>query len=180
VIDNLPAAIASYGMQAVICVDVGSTSLVEARNIRDKGFAAIYGRAAQTMMRTLQLGSLKLWSGPPLLLARPEVWRYGWFTFDHTPQLIEAGYKAMHEALDRAGDDLMHTDGVYPKREVEIAIDRAACIGCRVCATLAPSQVRMDGEGKAVVTTARALWSRADGDFVHQCPTRAITVTARP
>jgi len=178
VIDNLPAAIASYGMHAVICIDVGSTSLVEARNIRDKGFAAIYARAAQAMMRTLQLGSLRLWAGPPLLLVRPEVWSYDWFAFDNTPQMIEAGHRAMHDALDRAGDDLTRSGGVYPQREVEIAIDRAACIGCRVCATLAPSQVRMDEQGKAVVTAARALWSRADGDFVHQCPTKAITVTA--
>jgi hypothetical protein len=28
------------------------------------------------------------------------------------------------------------------------------------------------------VTTARAEWSRAEGDFVHQCPTKAIRVTA--
>jgi NTE family protein len=178
VIDNLPAAIASYGMQAMICVDVGSTSIVEAQNIRGKGFAAIYMRAAQTMMRTLQLGSLKLWAGPPLLLVRPEVWRYGWFSFANTPQMIEAGYRAMNETLDQAGEDLMKAGGVYPRRHVEISIDRAACIGCRVCATLAHELIRMDDSGKAVVTTAHSEWSRADGDFVYQCPTKAIKVVA--
>jgi NTE family protein len=50
VMDNLPVGIAVQGMDAVIGVDVGSTSLITARRIKDKGFAAIYMRAAQTMM----------------------------------------------------------------------------------------------------------------------------------
>ena len=178
VINNIPAAVAAYGMDAAICVDVGSTSLVEAHHVKDKGFAAIFMRAAQTMMRTLQLRTLAAWSGPPLLLVRPEVWKYHWFGFAHTRTMIDAGYVAMHTALDGASDDLMGTGGVHPRRRVEIRIDRAACIGCRVCATAAPHLIAMDGEGKAVVTEPNAEWSRADGDFVHQCPTQAIKVAA--
>jgi len=178
VMDNLPAAVASYGMQAVIGIDVGSTSIVEALRIREKGFAAIFMRAAQTMMRTLQLGSFARWAGPPLLLARPEVWKFGWFSFAHTREMIEAGYVAMHDTLDHAGDTLMAAGGVHPRRDVELAIDRVACIGCRVCAALAPDLFRMDDDGKAVVIRSTANWSRADGDFVHQCPTKAIKVTA--
>jgi NTE family protein len=41
VMDNLPVAIAVQGMDAVIGVDVGSTSLITARRIKEKGFAAI-------------------------------------------------------------------------------------------------------------------------------------------
>ncbi|HTG54149.1 MAG TPA: patatin-like phospholipase family protein, partial [Gemmatimonadaceae bacterium] len=52
-IDNLPAAIASQGMDAVIAVDVGTTSLGRARLIKREGFAAIYGRAASIMMHAL-------------------------------------------------------------------------------------------------------------------------------
>jgi ferredoxin len=178
IIDNLPAAVASFGMQAAIGIDVGSTSIVEARRIREKGFAAIFMRAAQTMMRTLQQASLARWDGPPLLLVRPEVWRYNWFSFAHTRQMIDAGYVAMHDALDRAGERLTGPGGVHPRREVEISIDRAECIGCGVCATLAPHLIRMDDSGKAVVHTNTAEWSRADGDFVHQCPTKAIKVAA--
>jgi hypothetical protein len=34
----------------------------------------------------------------------------------------------------------------------------------------------MDAEGKAYVLESPLEWSRADGDFVHQCPTDAIQV----
>ena len=177
IIDNLPTVSAGYGMDAVIAIDVGSTSIVQARRIKDQGFAAIFMRAAQTMMRTMQLDTLARWNGPPLLLVRPEVWRYGWFSFAHTRRIIEAGYVAMHQTLDRAGDSLMGTGGVFPRRDVEIAIDRALCTGCRLCAIHAPGMIRMDDEGKAVVIRASAEWSRADGDFVHRCPTKAISVS---
>lgn len=178
VIENLPTTIASYGMDAVIAIDVGSTNMATAKGIKDKGFAAIFMRAAQTMMRTLQLDALARWSGPPLLLVRPEVWQYHWFSFTHTRQMIDAGYAGMHDALDRAGDSLLGKGGVYPRRDVEVAIDRELCSGCRLCAVLAPGLITMDESGKAVVTQATAEWSRADGDFVHRCPTKAISVTA--
>jgi NTE family protein len=57
IIDNIPAAAASYGVGAIIAVDVGSTSLVEARDVKDKGFAAVFMRAAQTTMRSMQMAS---------------------------------------------------------------------------------------------------------------------------
>jgi NTE family protein len=178
IIDNIPAAAASYGVGAIIAVDVGSTSLVEARDVKDKGFAAVFMRAAQTTMRSMQMASLALWSGPPLLLVRPEVWKYGWFSFDHTRSMIDAGYAAMHEALDKVGDALMSGGGVHPQREVELSIDRQACIGCTICATAAPHLIRMTADGKAEMVRQRVIWSRADGEFVHRCPTQAIKVVA--
>jgi len=39
---------------------------------------------------------------------------------------------------------------------------------------MAPESMAMDGEGKAVVRHPVLDWSRADGDFVHQCPEEAI------
>jgi len=178
VMDNLPSAAASHGMDAVIAIDVGSTSVVEARDIKDKGFAAIFMRAAQTMMRTMQTDSLARWSGPPMLLVRPEVWKYNWFSFDHTRHIIDAGYAATHEALDRIGDALCGAGGLFPRREVELSVDRDACIGCTLCASLAPGLFRMDTDGKATLIRTTAEWSRADGDFVHRCPVKAIKVTA--
>jgi NTE family protein len=177
IIDNIPAAAASFGVGAVIAVDVGSTSLVEARHIHEKGFAAVFMRAAQTTMRSMQMASLALWSGPPLLLVRPEVWRYGWFSFEHTRQVIDAGYVAMHESLDKLGESMMGKGGVHPQREVEISIDKQACTGCTICASMAPELIRMN-DGKAELLRARTIWSRADGDFVHRCPTKAIKVIA--
>lgn len=177
IIDNLPAAVAGYGMDAIIAIDVGSTSLTEARRIASKGFAAVFIRSAQTMMRTMQFDALAQWAGPPLLLVRPEVWRYGWFSFAHTRRMIDAGYVAMHATLDEAGGELAGGSGVYPRRRVELAVSREKCIGCRLCATLAPLLFRMDDAGKAVVACESVEWSRADGDFVHKCPTRAISVS---
>jgi len=176
VMDNLPAAIASRGMDAVIGVDVGSTSLVTARRIKDKGFATIYMRAAQTMMRSLQTAQLQGWAGPPFLLVRPAVWHFNWFSFAHTRRMIDAGYAAMHEALDRAGDALFAAGGLFPRRWIVLSVDRATCIGCGICATIAPELLAMDEEGKARVLTSPVEWSRADGDFVHQCPVNAIKV----
>jgi NTE family protein len=177
VMDNLPVGIAVQGMDAVIGVDVGSTSLLTARRIKDKGFAAIYMRAAQTMMKALQTSQLAAWAGPPLLLVRPAVWNINWFSFAHIGRTIDAGYEATIDALDRAGDSLRASGGVYPVRRIDISVDREKCTGCRLCATLAPDVMRMTDQGKAEVLYTPVDWSRADGDFVHQCPTDAISVS---
>ena len=176
VMDNLPNAIAVQGMDAVIGADVGSSSLATARRIKDKGFAAIYMRAAQTMMKSLQVSQLETWAGPPLLLVRPPVWHYNWFSFASTRKMIDAGYAAAHDSLDRAGDALSSSGGVYPRRTIELSVIREKCIGCTLCATLAPQLMAMDAENKAIVLESPLEWSRADGDFIHQCPTDAIKV----
>lgn len=176
VMDNMPAQIAADGMDAVISVDVGSTSLAAARHIREQGFAAVYMRSAQIMMRSLQYAQLAAWAGPPLLLVRPPVWKYPWFGFQHTRSIIRHGYEAALEALDLAGDSLLSTGGVYPRRLIELEVDRAKCTGCRLCATLAPNVMAMGDDGMAFVMQRPVEWSRADGVFVHQCPTDAITV----
>lgn len=178
IIDNVPAVPASHGMDAVIAVDVGSTNIARARRIKDKGFAAIYMRAAQVMMKSLQNLQLEMWQGPPLLLVRPAVWRYNWFSFAHVERMMELGYQAALEVLDRTGAALLSGGGVWPRRMVEVRVDRAKCIGCTLCATLAPRMMAMDQDGKARVLASPVEWSRADGDYVHQCPTAAIEVHA--
>ncbi len=176
VMDNLPNAIAVQGMDAVIGVDVGSSSLSTARRIHEKGFAAIYMRAASTMMKSLQVSQLATWAGPPLLLVRPAVWHYNWFSFVATRRMIDAGYAAALDALDRAGEALWSAGGVHPRRTIELSVNRAKCIGCTLCVTLAPDLMSMDAENKAIVLESPLEWSRADGDFIHQCPTDAIQV----
>lgn len=178
VMENLPLSIATQGVDAVIGVDVGSTSIAHARRIKEKGFAAIFMRSAQTMMHALQTLQITDWSGPPLMLVQPDVARAGMFSFNHTAHLIEAGYVAACSALDEVGDAMFSTGGVYPVRDVELHVDRTACIGCRLCASLAPNVMAMDEAGRAIVIEPRLTWSRADGTFVHQCPTGAITAEA--
>jgi len=175
--DNVPAVAASHGMDAVIAVDVGSTNIARAQRIKEKGFAAIYIRAAQIMMKSLQSLQLARWNGPPLLLVRPAVWHFNWFSFAHVERIIELGYEAANDTLDRVGTSLL-AGGVWPRRLVDVSVDRAKCTGCTICVTLAPHMMAMDQDGNARVLHSPVEWSRADGDFVHQCPTGAITVHA--
>ena len=175
VMDNLPIAVAAPGMDAVIGVDVGSTSLATAHRIKEQGFAAIYMRAATMMMKHLQSAQLATWTAPPLLLIRPAVWQFQWFAFAHTRRMIQAGYEAAVNAIDRAGNALLKNGGVYPRHRIKLSVDRKACTGCRLCVALAPDIMTMDADGKACVLESEVVWSRADGDFVHQCPFDAIT-----
>lgn len=176
IMDNVPAQVAAREVDAVIAVDVGSSSLTASRRIREKGFAAIYMRAAQVMMRSLQQAQLAAWNGPPMLLIRPAVWQYNWFSFAHTRTMIDAGYAAACEALDNAGESLYAMGGVYPRRHVEVSVDRDKCTGCGMCAQLAPDVMQMRPDGKAEVLPGELEWSRADGSFVGECPVQAISV----
>jgi len=176
VMQNTPALVASRGMDAVIAVDVGSTSLAAARHVEEKGFASIFMRSVQLMMKSQQQMQLTHWDGPPMLLIRPAVWQYTWFSFTSTRTIIDAGYVAAREALDTAGDTLFAEGGVYPRRQVEVSVDQARCTGCGICATLAPDVMQMDRDGKAAAVGGRLEWSRADGAFVAECPVQAISV----
>lgn len=177
VMDNLPADPAAGDVDAIIAVDVGSTSIAISRQLQRRGFAAIYMRSAQIMMHALEQEQLQRWGRPPMLLIRPPIWFYHWFTFSRTKEIIAAGYSATNELLDEIGEQLIYGRGVYPRRSVEITVDREACIGCTLCTMLAPGVMRMTEEGKAEPIRSPIEWARADGDFVHQCPTDAIHVT---
>jgi NTE family protein len=175
-IDNLPAAIASLGMDAVIAVDVGSSELSRATDITTQGFAAIYMRAATVMMHALQQHPLATWEGPPMLLIRPRVGHRHWFSFTNTAEVIDAGYVAAATVLDQMGDALLSPGGVFPRRLVALNVDRDKCIGCGICVALAPRLMALDAEGKAYARRSPLQWSPADGDFVQDCPTEAISV----
>ena len=176
VVDNLPAHIAALGMDMVIAVDVGSSDLARNPGIAQQGFAAIYMRSATTMMHALQGYPLMHWNGPPMLLIRPKVGR-DWLSFLNSGQNIREGYRAASRALEDFDTYLQQPGGVHPRKRVELAIDREKCIGCGLCASLAPTYFGMDNSGKAFARTHLVEWSAADGDFVMQCPTLAIVAT---
>ncbi|HEY3288041.1 MAG TPA: patatin-like phospholipase family protein [Gemmatimonadaceae bacterium] len=173
-IGNTPAWVAARGVDAVIAVDVGSTSHTAARRVHQKGFAAIFMRSVQLTSRSLQQMQLATWHGPPLLLIRPPVWKYSWFSFAHASTMIDAGYATACEVLDGVRDELYSAGGVYPRRQVEITVDRERCTGCGVCAALAPGVMRMNADGKATPINGTLEWSRADGAFVTECPVQAL------
>jgi NTE family protein len=176
VLDNLPVAIAARGMDAVIAVDVGSTQLTPRHDVATQGFAAIYMRAATTMMHELQLEPLREWGGPPMILIRPDLGDVDWFDFTRTDALIEMGYAAAKEALRDFASHVSSAGGIFPKRRYRLTVS-AACVGCSLCAALAPDVMGMSGSGHAFPETPVVEWSPADGDFVRQCPTGAITAT---
>jgi NTE family protein len=177
VLDNLPVSIAGRGMDAVIAVDTGSSDLEPENDIATAGFASIYVRAATTMMHALQLAPFAAWTRPPMILIRPKVNHIGWFSFSHTDELLEAGYTAAMEACKHYEECITWGIGVFPRRAMQITVDREKCIGCTLCTALAPDVMAMDSHQKAYPLTPVVEWSPADGDFVHHCPTLAIEAT---
>jgi NTE family protein len=177
VIDNLPVTIASLGMDAVIAVDTGSSDMEPENDIATAGFGSIYMRAANTMMHALQLAPFRDWIRPPMILIRPKVSHIGWFSFSNADELLEAGYTAAKEACKHYEECIAWGIGVFPRRAIQINVDREKCIGCTLCTALAPDVMAMDSQQKAYPLTPVVEWSPADGDFLHHCPTLAITAT---
>jgi NTE family protein len=176
VIDNLPVAIASRGMDAVIAVDVGSTQLLPREDVMAEGFAGIYMRAATTMMHELQQQPLQEWNGPPMILIRPPLGNVDWFDFSRNEALIDAGYHAACEALEEYPRWVSSAGGIFPRHRYRLAVS-AACVGCTLCAALAPDIMAMSPSGRAYPEQPLVEWSPADGDFIRQCPTGAISAT---
>jgi NTE family protein len=175
-IDNLPTAIASLGVDAVIAVDVGNTDLGRAQDVSSQGFAAIYMRAASVMMHALQLNPLATWIGPPMLLIRPRVGHRDWFGFSNAGEMIQEGYEGTMSALDELIEGPLAQNLIYPRRRIRLSVNKDLCIGCGVCTALAPGIMQMDAKGKAFAARPDHEWSPADGEFVGHCPTEAITV----
>ena len=176
VIDNLPAAAAALGMDAVIAVDVGSSDVHPQPRIAAQGFAAIYMRAATTMMHHLQQEPLSRWSGPPMLLVRPKVDSH-WLSFAHSAHNMREGYRATTKALEHFETYLEQPSGIYPRKRVRLHVVRESCVKCGLCVAIAPDAMTLDpADGTAMPREEVVQWSAADGDFVHQCPTGAIKV----
>lgn len=173
VIDNLPAGIASIDADLVIAVDVGSAELQPITDALSMGFASIYMRSATTMMHALQQFPLQHWQGPPMVLIRPRC-AEDWLSFAHIAETIEEGHRAGLKALEDIDAYYDQPGGVYPRRRFEIEVDRDRCIGCGLCASIAPGLMGLDAQGKAYARTKTVEWSPADGDFVSYCPTNAI------
>ena len=174
VVDNLPVSVASQFADLVIAVDVGSSDQSR-RDAESSGFAGIYMRAATMMMHALQQFPLEHWHGPPMVLIRPRVDDAAWLSFTDTAANIAEGYRSATRALERIDSYWDHPNCVYPRRRVQIDVNRELCTGCGTCVSLAPAVMGMDGAGKAFARTHIVDWSPAEGGFVHECPTAAIS-----
>ena len=174
VVDNLPVSVASHFADLVIAVDVGSSDQSR-RDAESSGFAGIYMRAATMMMHALQQFPLEHWHGPPMVLIRPRVDDAAWLSFTDTAANIAEGYRSATRALERIDSYWDHPNCVYPRRRVQIDVNRELCTGCGTCVSLSPAVMGMDGSGKAFARTHIVDWSPAEGGFVHECPTAAIS-----
>lgn len=176
VVDNLPVQIAALWADLIIAVDVGSSEMRPLKDIHSRGFANIYMRAASTMMHSLQQLPLEGWSGPPMMLVRPRS-DGDWLSFANTEQAIAEGRRAAEAVLSGFDAYLQQESGIYPRRHVQLDVARDRCIGCGLCAALAPGIMGLDSTGKAFARTRVVEWSPAEGDFVASCPTHAIIAT---
>ena len=175
VVDNLPVSIASHFADLIIAVDVGSSDASQEARADTQGFATIYMRAATMMMHALQSFPLERWHGPPMVLIRPKVDDANWLSFANTAENIVEGYRAAKRSLERLDSYWDNSGCVFPRRRVQIDVDVPKCTGCGTCVTLAPAVMGMDSSGKAYARSHVVEWSPADGGFVHECPTDAIT-----
>ncbi len=176
--DNLPVGIAAQDVDALIAVDVGIADVPLATGVASQGFASIFMRAASMMMHQQQQHALERWTTPPMLLVRPKVSHISWFSFSHTDELLQRGYDATQGALKDLDVMLRAGGGIFPRREVEIVVNRDACTGCALCVARAPDLMALDAEGKAYARHPHMEWSPADGAFVRCCPEGAITTPA--
>jgi NTE family protein len=174
VVDNLPVSVTSTFADLIIAVDVGSSDQSRTDSA-SAGFAGIYMRAATMMMHALQQFPLEHWHGPPMVLIRPRVDDANWLSFSDTPANIAEGYRSASRALERFESYWEHPNCVFPRRRVQIDVIRERCTGCGTCVSLAPAVMGLDGSGKAFARTHIVEWSPAEGGFVHECPTAAIT-----
>jgi NTE family protein len=177
VVDNLPVSMAAQFADLILAVDVGSSDASQKEPAEDQGFATIYMRAATMMMHALQQYPLERWQGPPMVLVRPRVNDANWLSFTDTEANVEAGYAAAKLALTRFDSYWERPGSVFPRRRVQVEVDVAKCVGCGTCVALAPTVMGLDASGKAFARTRVVEWSPADGGFVHECPTFAISAT---
>ena len=176
IVTNLPVRAAlALGRAPVIAVDVGATMGMRSRH-EHVGFAGTYVRGLEIVMRTMLEGATRHWHGHPVLLVSPRVEHVSMFSFDDTREIIEEGYRATIEALEGYAEPLFADRPIiYPQRSVHVAIDPDRCVGCEACVMRAPEVFHMAPSGKAEVVAPHQTWSPFDGDYIHNCPTHAIT-----
>jgi len=181
-VDNLPCgATRALDAELVFGVDVSASSTLRA-DTQDEGFAAVFGRATEVAMNSLLEVRLRYWTTPPLYFIHPRVEHVSIFSFDHLREVVEEGYRATIEALDRPATwPSRGAEGVYPKRRVLVHVERDRCIGCGTCLVQGPPGLFvLDNDRKAVVTQPEQEWSPVGGAFIRHCPTYAITARPAP
>jgi NTE family protein len=157
--DNLPVVAArALDSELILAVDVS---------------AAVFGRATEIAMQSLLELRLRYWTTPAVYYIHPRVEHVSLFSFDHLREVVEEGYRATIEALDRPATwPPRGAEGVYPKRRVLVHVERDRCIGAAPVSCRTARTVRVDNDRKAVVTEPEQEWSPTNGTFIRHCPVR--------
>lgn len=175
--DNLPVGAARlFNPPLVLAVDVSASSTLRG-DTQEEGFAAVFARATEIAMQTLLEVRLRTWETPPLYYIHPRVEHISLFSFGHLREVVEEGYRATLAALDAPEQWPTPQDvGVYPRRRVQVRVERERCIGCGACVVHGPAGMFViDTTGKAAVMSPEQEWSPTDGGFIRHCPTYAIS-----
>jgi NTE family protein len=180
VIENLPVDVAAaLGSGTILAADVGGSGVLRAE-VQESGFAATYLRGYEIVMQTLMEARLKYWNDCPLVLLHPRVEHLSLFAFGHNRELIDEGYRATADLLDQLKQLPELEPGLYPRKRVQIRVDRDRCVGCGMCVVHAPEVFQMDHEHRAQVLAPIQSWSPLDGVFIRDCPTYAISARLAP
>ena len=146
-----------WAQAPILAVNVAATSVVRSAD-ETEGFAATYIRGLEIVMQTQIEGQLREWQGPPLVLVQPRVEHISMFAFDRNEELLEAGYRATSQTLDRPRRPARRgPPGHAPHAPAAGAGGRrsaawdAAPAWCR-----RPKVFRLDARGKAEVHTPGA------------------------
>ena len=176
-VDNLPVAVAAaQDVEGIVAVDVGSSGVLRAE-VQESGFVAVVARSSEIVFHHMLEMRLAHWTSPPMLLVQPRVEHVPMLSFAHNRELIDEGYRATAAALDQAAEMVRGAaTGIFPRRLVEVAVDRERCIGCGACVAHGPpGTFHMDAAGKAVCPSEPQEWSPVSGSVIRHCPTYAIT-----
>jgi NTE family protein len=179
-VENLPVSISrTLGAEIVLGVDVSASTALRA-DVQDEGLFSVYARATEIAMQTLLEARLRAWTTPPLYYIHPRVEHIGLFSFDRLREVVDEGYRATVDALERPEEwPTPGDEGVYPRRRVVVRVQRERCIGCGACIALGPpGMFVLDEDAKAVATNPEQVWTPVGGGFIRHCPTYAIS--ARP
>jgi len=93
------AKAAAQGATGLIGIDVGAGEVADADQIMTQGMLAVHQRIFSIMTYRRRRDLLEHWDGPPLMYVRPALDGYGAFDFEFVEYFVEAGYRAMSEAL---------------------------------------------------------------------------------
>jgi NTE family protein len=109
VLDPLALGAVSWGADLVIVVSLDRSAPRAASVVGRTGGSGLWWHAQAMVMRNVSRYELAFWSGPPLLVIRPDLRDVHTVRVGDPARVIEAGYEAARAALERWEDRAVRT-----------------------------------------------------------------------